>query len=112
MAKYCATIPHMVSEILGKAQLKKVPGKQSPPGLKKSHQDKRSASIEIDKVIHDFRSSLNIIIGNSELMLDDVMGKMNKEQRESLKDILKNSECLLDLVNDISIWQDADFKKK
>jgi len=67
----------------------------------------RAVDTDIGKIIHDFRSSLNIIIGNSELMLDEVMGKTNEEQRQSLEDILQNSECLLDLVNDISLWRNA-----
>jgi signal transduction histidine kinase len=59
----------------------------------------------MDKAIHDFRSSINIIMGYSELMLDEAMGKMTEEQSQSLKDILKNSQHLMDIVNDIALWQ-------
>lgn len=55
----------------------------------------------IEKMVHDFRASLNIIIGFTELMLDEVTGKINKEQRRSLNDILNNSKRLLDLSDDI-----------
>jgi signal transduction histidine kinase len=54
-----------------------------------------------DKTIHDFRSSLNVIIGYSELMLDGEMGKMTEEQRVSMKDILEKSRHLADMVNDL-----------
>jgi signal transduction histidine kinase len=40
-------------------------------------------------------------------MLDEALGKMNKEQRDSLEDILESSQSLLDLINDVSLWQDA-----
>lgn len=55
----------------------------------------------IEKTAHDFRASLNIIIGFTELMLEEVTGKINKEQRRSLKDILSNGKRLLDLSDDI-----------
>jgi hypothetical protein len=61
----------------------------------------------MNKTYHDFRSSLNIIIGYSELMLDGVMGKMTDEQRDGIKDILTSSFHLLDLVNKVSGRQPA-----
>jgi signal transduction histidine kinase len=61
----------------------------------------RAASVNIEKAAHDFRASLNIIIGFAELMLDEVTGKINAEQRRSLNDILNNARRLLDLVDDI-----------
>jgi len=59
------------------------------------------SSGDIAKTAHDLRASLNIIIGFTELMLDEVMGKINKEQRRSLKDILNNSKRLNSLSDDI-----------
>ena len=56
---------------------------------------------DIDKIAHDFRSSLNIITGFAELMLDEVTGKINAEQRRALNDILNNGKRLLALVDDI-----------
>jgi signal transduction histidine kinase len=56
---------------------------------------------DIGKIAHDFRASLNIIIGYAELMQDEVPGKINEEQRRGLSDILKYSKRMLDLVNDI-----------
>jgi len=56
---------------------------------------------DIGKIAHDFRASLNIIIGYAELMQDEVPGKINEEQRCGLDDILKYSQRMLDLINDI-----------
>ena len=52
-----------------------------------------------DNISHELRSPLNVIIGFSELMLDEVPGKINEEQRQSLSDILNNARRLLYLVN-------------
>lgn len=53
----------------------------------------------LSKMSHDFRTPLNIIIGFTELMLDEVPGKINEEQRRSLNDILNSAKRLLELVN-------------
>jgi signal transduction histidine kinase len=50
------------------------------------------------KISHEFRAPLNIVIGFTELMLDEVPGKINEEQRQSLEDILASSKQLLSLV--------------
>ncbi len=50
---------------------------------------------------HDLRTPLNVIIGFSQLMLDKVTGRINKEQRQCLNDILTSSERLLGLINDV-----------
>ena len=54
----------------------------------------------LEKMSHDFRAPLNIIIGFTELLLDEVPGKINDEQRRSLNDILNGSRRLLSLVHD------------
>jgi signal transduction histidine kinase len=67
-----------------------------------AHRDTAGVEIEnSEKTAHDFRASLNIIIGFTELMLDEVPGKINEEQRRSLNDILDNSQRLLALADDI-----------
>jgi signal transduction histidine kinase len=53
----------------------------------------------LTKMSHDFRTPLNIIIGFTELMLDEVPGKINEEQRSALNDILNSAKRLLELVN-------------
>jgi len=70
-------------------------------------EQKTGKTIDAEKIMHDLRSSLNVIIGYSELMLDGVMGKMTEEQRVSIKDILDKSRCLADMVNDLVLWQNS-----
>ena len=55
----------------------------------------------LSSLSHDFRTPLNIIIGFAELMLDEVPGKINEDQRSSLNDILDSARRLLDMVNNI-----------
>jgi len=50
---------------------------------------------------HELRTPLNVIIGFSELMTDEVPGKINKEQRQCLSDVLNSSKHLLNLINDV-----------
>jgi len=50
---------------------------------------------------HELRTPLNIIIGFSELMVDGVPGKINKEQRQCLNDTLASSRHLLNLINEV-----------
>ena len=52
-------------------------------------------------VSHELRTPLNVIIGFSQLMMDGASGKINKEQRRCLSDILSGSEQLLGLINDV-----------
>jgi len=53
------------------------------------------------KISHEWRASLNIIIGFAELMLDEVPGKINEQQRQSLNDILNSGKRLLELINNL-----------
>ena len=50
---------------------------------------------------HELRTPLNVIIGFSELLMDEVAGEINDEQRQSLNDILNSGKSLLNLINDI-----------
>ena len=50
---------------------------------------------------HELRTPLNVIIGFAELMLDEVPGKINEEQRRSLDDILSSGKRLLNLIDDM-----------
>ena len=59
----------------------------------------RAKSEFVAKLSHEFRATLNIIIGFTELMLDEVPGKINEDQRRSLEDILASSKRMLKLVN-------------
>ena len=48
---------------------------------------------------HDLRTPLNIIIGFSELLLEEIPGRLNAEQRLDLTDILNSGKRLLKLIN-------------
>ncbi len=50
---------------------------------------------------HELRTPLNTIIGFSELMIDEVPGKINQEQRQCLSDVLDSSQHLLNLINEV-----------
>ena len=50
---------------------------------------------------HELRTPLNAVIGFSELMLDEVPGKINEDQRQCLTDILQSSRHLLSLINEV-----------
>ena len=61
----------------------------------------RARSKYIAEMSHELRTPLNVIIGFSQLMLDEVPGKINDEQRQSLDDILSNGKRLQKLIDDI-----------
>jgi len=50
---------------------------------------------------HELRTPLNVIIGFSELMADEVPGKINKKQKQCLNDVLTSSQHLLNLINGV-----------
>ncbi len=55
----------------------------------------------LPKLSHDIRTQLYIITGFAELMLDEVPGKINEEQRRNLNDVLNSGRRLQELLNDI-----------
>jgi len=50
---------------------------------------------------HDIRNQLYIIIGFAELMLQEIPGKINEEQRRNLNDVLNSGRRLQELLQDI-----------
>ncbi len=50
---------------------------------------------------HELRTPLNSIIGFSEVLKDELYGKLNEKQREYVDDIMGSGRHLLDLINDI-----------
>ena len=50
---------------------------------------------------HELRTPLSVIIGFSELMLEEIPGKINEEQTQSLNDILRSGKHLLNMINNI-----------
>ena len=58
-------------------------------------------SVFLANMSHELRTPLNTIIGFSQLLLDGIPGKINKEQRQCLNDMLASSEHLLSLIDDV-----------
>jgi signal transduction histidine kinase len=54
-----------------------------------------------EDLAHDFRTPLNIIIGFSELLLEEISGRLNEQQRLDVTDILNGGRRLLRLVNEV-----------
>ena len=50
---------------------------------------------------HELRTPLNSVIGFSELMYDELPGKLNDKQKEYVKDIWESGKHLLNVINDV-----------
>jgi signal transduction histidine kinase len=50
---------------------------------------------------HELRTPLNAVMGYSEVLLDQVLGELNEEQQNSVRQVLKSAQNLLDLINNI-----------
>jgi PAS domain S-box-containing protein len=61
----------------------------------------RAKSDFLARMSHELRTPLNVIMGFAELMLDQVPGEINEEQRQCLDDILTSSRHLLGLINEV-----------
>lgn len=55
----------------------------------------------LSRISHELRTPLNPVIGFAELMLDEVPGPINEEQRQCLGDVLTAGKHLLDLVTEV-----------
>lgn len=53
----------------------------------------------LSRLSHEFRKTLNVVIGFTELLLEEKPGKINEEQKASLNDIHSGSKRLLYLIN-------------
>ncbi len=53
------------------------------------------------RMSHELRTPLNAIIGFTELLLEGLYGKLNREQLEFLKDIKESSNLLLEMISKI-----------
>lgn len=77
---------------------KSVELKESNLALEQSSQAK---SDFLANMSHELRTPLNHIIGFSELLVDQHLGKLNEIQTEYLNDVLSSGRHLLSLINDI-----------
>ena len=66
----------------------------------------------IAKMSHELCTPLNVIIGFTELLLDEVPGQINEEQRNSLNEILTSSKRILNLINTIRDQSEVDSEIK
>ena len=60
---------------------------------------------------HELCTPLNIISGFSELMIDEVPGEINEEQKQCLNDIMSSSKHLLSLTNALRDISKVEFGK-
>ena len=69
---------------------------------KKDAENANAAKSEfLANMSHELRTPLNHIIGFTELVVDERVGKLNKTQKEYLNDVNDSSSHLLSLINDI-----------
>lgn len=61
----------------------------------------RAKSDFLANMSHELRTPLNSILGFSEILIDELYGKLNKEQREYVNDVYTSGKHLLGLINDI-----------
>ncbi len=50
---------------------------------------------------HELRTPLNAVIGYTEALLDNSLGELNEEQKQSLSEVFRNGQSLLDLINSL-----------
>ncbi len=55
----------------------------------------------IANMSHELRTPMNAIIGYTDLLLDEVDGPLNEDQKASLKKVSANARHLLQLINDV-----------
>jgi signal transduction histidine kinase len=60
-------------------------------------------SVFLANVSHEFMTPLNAIIGFSEVMSNNILGKLNEKQHEVVEDIHSSGRHLLTLVNDLIV---------
>jgi len=64
-------------------------------------QASRTKSDFLANMSHELRTPLNAVIGFSEILQDEMFGKLNEKQQGYVKNILGGGKHLLELINDI-----------
>ncbi|MFA6498342.1 MAG: ATP-binding protein [Desulfurivibrionaceae bacterium] len=61
----------------------------------------RAKSDFLANMSHELRTPLNSVIGFSEVLQDEMFGRLNEKQQQYVKNILVSGKHLLELINDI-----------
>lgn len=61
----------------------------------------RAKSDFLANMSHELRTPLNAIIGFAEILRDELVGKINDDQKECVNDIRMSGQHLLEMINDI-----------
>ena len=73
--------------------------------MKTRYKKKKIKGYELAEVVsvvsHQLKSPLSVIKGYLEVLLSEDLGKVNKEQKEYLEDVLENTSQMIELVRDI-----------
>lgn len=73
--------------------------------MKKEIMKKRKGKYKLAEVAsvvsHQLKSPLSVIKGYLEVLISEDLGKLNKEQKEYLGDVLENTNQMIELVRDI-----------
>ena len=102
----------MVRRIISQIEPGSPAGGQLPISDFNQAKDNQINPENLDKITHDIRGSINVIIGYTQLMLDQTTGKINDKQRRALQDILNSSNNLYNLTDIIFKRLDAESRKK
>ncbi|MCD6578446.1 HAMP domain-containing protein [bacterium] len=65
----------------------------------------------ISMISHELRTPLTSIIGFSQLIANEIIGEINNNQKDSLKNIESSAKDLLNLINDLIDVSKLDLKK-
>jgi signal transduction histidine kinase len=74
--------------------------------------DNYQSADNLEKIIHDIRGSISVINVYAQIMLDEVNGKINTEQRQALEDILSCGNRLSDLTDNLFKQTENESAKK
>lgn len=75
--------------------------KELETALEKAQFADKMKSAFLATMSHELRTPLNSIIGFTGILLQELPGKLNEEQRKQLSMVKKSSEHLLELINDV-----------